>query len=891
MTGGIRTLPIRLAPLPGEAVDSWLEALAERLHTSIFDLFRSAGIATQWNTAKAHKPWVHHLDTEQLAAVGTATGVPADRLAGMTLDRYAGTGLIVDRPARPGSRPRWWRGLTGSRFCPRCLAENGNRWMLSWRLAWSFACTRHHILLRDTCPACESRHFWIRIQPPDSPYLGELGLALPQNSPHGKAPACTFSLEEADTISLAPDGPVTRAQHHIDAIITALLAARAASADLAPLLQNLDDLHAAARATLAALRTSAAPEPIAAIARSVLAEHGLPDHGHDRATGVAVGATAAHLMLATGPTAPDPAITTWLAHATAGGSKARLSQLLGQWDTASPKLQGALLKRIGPRLNPAIQLRYGTATSTPRRPRSGHGTTRAASLPGLFWRGWALRLNPLGHFDPLSYRQALSLLLQIAGLGDLDYTGARALLGQPPASGAVCAHFTKKLRQSGTWEPVLSALGQLARQLDEHPAPIDYGRRRRWRRISAADLNRVTWQAACTQIRYRSSERQERFARLRLIELLTGNHPYYLPDPLTLSPARDGEDYSAFVFALPAQLSTHLHEQAQGLLRRLHIDEPVIWEPPFDWVEDISWPGPHPDDIQIDELWSLAKAGLTRSAIATRLHTTPDHILLAAARHPQPSTPRHTSEPGKDIPRPVPPGDDDLRGYVNQGLSSGQIAHLTGCSHQLISTRLINSGIGPPVPGEVLRTLNPAWLREQYEDKHRPFTDIAADLGIPPSDLARHARKLGIATRRGVAAHKHVLADHGGPDAFPTTIWTLFNSRGAEQRIRRFLAIPGHPNLNHAAEHLGVRKASLTLQVQQLERALGAILLEAACDSRGMALTPAGETFVQEILPVLDILDQAELTRADHARAATRDPLAPTCDGKRVHGQAGPIAR
>jgi DNA-binding transcriptional LysR family regulator len=40
--------------------------------------------------------------------------------------------------------------------------------------------------------------------------------------------------------------------------------------------------------------------------------------------------------------------------------------------------------------------------------------------------------------------------------------------------------------------------------------------------------------------------------------------------------------------------------------------------------------------------------------------------------------------------------------------------------------------------------------------------DIAAELGVPPSDLARHARKLGLAIRHGVSAHKHTLADHGG---------------------------------------------------------------------------------------------------------------------------------
>ncbi|SFR28412.1 TniQ protein [Lentzea waywayandensis] len=108
-------------------------------------------MTTRWNTAKSRKPWVHHLDADQLTAVSIATGVPADTLAALTLDRYAGTGLIADRPARAGSRPRWWRGLRGSRFCPRCLSDNGNRWMLSWRLAWSFACTRHHTLLLDAC--------------------------------------------------------------------------------------------------------------------------------------------------------------------------------------------------------------------------------------------------------------------------------------------------------------------------------------------------------------------------------------------------------------------------------------------------------------------------------------------------------------------------------------------------------------------------------------------------------------------------------------------------------------------------------------------------------------------------------------------------------------------
>jgi hypothetical protein len=60
-------------------------------------------------------------------------------------------------------------------------------------------------------------------------------------------------------------------------------------------------------------------------------------------------------MLATGPSAPDPAITDWLAHTTAGGSKAHLSRLLAQWDTASPDPRARFSNASVPRLGSAFQ--------------------------------------------------------------------------------------------------------------------------------------------------------------------------------------------------------------------------------------------------------------------------------------------------------------------------------------------------------------------------------------------------------------------------------------------------------------------------------------------------------------------------------------------------------
>lgn len=124
---------------------------------------------------------------------------------------------------------------------------------------------------------------------------------------------------------------------------------------------------------------------------------------------------------------------------------------------------------------------------------------------------------------------------------------------------------------------------------------------------------------------------------------------------------------------------------------------------------------------------------------------------------------------------------------------------------------------------------------------------------IRPGAARSHARTRHPVT--GVAAHKHTLANHGGPEAFSTTIWTVFAARGAEQRIRRLLAIPGHTDLNQAAKHLGIRKAVLTHQIRQLEHAVGTTLLEIGRGSRGITLTPAGEKFTREIHPVLAMLD------------------------------------
>lgn len=63
-------------------------------------------------------------------------------------------------------------------------------------------------------------------------------------------------------------------------------------------------------------------------------------------------------------------------------------------------------------------------------------------------------------------------------------------------------------------------------------------------------------------------------------------------------------------------------------------------------------------------------------------------------------------------------------------------------------------------------------------------------------------------------------------------------------------AITAHLDLSQTARHLGVRKAALTSQVDQFEHAVGATLLKTVPAPGGIRLTPAGEKFAQDVLPM-----------------------------------------
>jgi hypothetical protein len=616
-------IPLRLPPLPGEALDSWLGAYADLLHVSVRDILRFAGIdcGRAGRGQLSGKPWLHRLGEADLAALSAATGVPARALAGMTLARYRGTGL-AEVAARPGlpSAPRWWRHLAGSRYCPRCLAANGGRWMLAWRIPWAFACAGCQVLLADTCPDCGRRHRSTRPgRPPESGRCDLAGLPLPPWRPPAGTPACGSDPAATPSAALPAGGHVLTAQQHVDDVIAALLSAHAQGrpAEAAALRQYLDDACAVARAAVSAAgRTAGFPAAVTAVLDELGAQTGpasafaSPPRAPSRqlAPVTGFGVAVADIMLHGRPGDPDPVIAGWLAaDAASRGQMTCPGQVHIVWSRASPALQASLAGPLAARADTVRQLRYRAVAGPARIPDPARGRERAAAVPSLMWPGWALRLLPPWGRDFQRSRALLAVMLAIAVTGE-EYGTATRLLGLEPSRLGKLGNFTALLRQHGALEPVTAAICQLARNLDRHGAPvIDYARRRRQSRLCQAPLDAGSWRSQRDLLLAQhgrpapsGAPAHEQLARLRLIELLTGTHPRYLPGPLQL-PRQRGPDYALFVLTMPGQLDLCLRRQASALLSQAGVSEPVTWEPPPGWAPGIPRPGPDPDAASAEQ--------------------------------------------------------------------------------------------------------------------------------------------------------------------------------------------------------------------------------------------------------------------------------------------------
>ncbi|MFE7076315.1 TniQ family protein [Streptomyces sp. NPDC057620] len=160
MSTSSRRLALVPDPYPGESLLSWIDALAGLNQISRLPAMRFADFMRSGRSDfRPSVRFVAHLPMEAMARVRATTGLSIKQLRTMTLMHYV-DGVL---PSPPSSDPRtfdaWLNRLqlaypVSSRACPACLRENGGRWLLRWRLIWSFACVRHRAFLLSACRGC-----------------------------------------------------------------------------------------------------------------------------------------------------------------------------------------------------------------------------------------------------------------------------------------------------------------------------------------------------------------------------------------------------------------------------------------------------------------------------------------------------------------------------------------------------------------------------------------------------------------------------------------------------------------------------------------------------------------------------------------------------------------
>jgi TniQ len=685
-----RTLPIQVRPLPGEAIDSWLEALAARHNCCWSDLLDAVGLTQPASTAGG---WIARPLLGEAATIAAATAEDLDVVQATALARYHQTALRIDPVIRTLDKTFPWSPPSSSRFCPQCLAETGGRWQLAWRLGWSFTCLRHHRLLVDTCPVCRQRQrrcvpTGIRVPAP-----GRCANPLPGSV--GRAPArCGADLAEADDVVRLPAGHLClKAQQTIYDIIetgTADFGVYTHSPQSAQ--AALTDIRIVANRVLAYATTRSLEHVIPADLLNAYPQ--IDDQAHTykpprapaptAAAAAAIAVTAALSALGAADAHQGGDALRWLvAGARDRGTKTNIS-VLGRAG-ASPVLNAIQLAALAPSMSPGDQLRHRIADTLPTRaqPRTLRVSKLARSLPTMLWPAWSLRLSVPGP-QQRQLRPVLSAMLMFTGT-TLPVDAAAGLLGSVVNRYQV-SRLLRLLAEHRQWNDIRQALTEMADHLTAFGAPIDYQRRRHLDYTGLLTDHR--WQQICrdTGATGLHGTATGRKARCFLFERLSG-----LPADISLAAANDDPHFRSrtadVARILTPALAAALESQCREFLTAHNIrDEPSTWQPPIDFLNGLSLPGDDPADIDIDRLHQLIRHdGRTLGQAAKILSATRDTVRNLVENYPAPRTPKGARTTAYQTAKSILPPDKLAEFYLDQRMSTAKIGEQVGVRDRVIA--------------------------------------------------------------------------------------------------------------------------------------------------------------------------------------------------------------
>lgn len=203
-------LPVHVDYRPGQALDSYLEGVADANHISpamLLTRLRGAGGQTRYLTYAPAKA--------TLAVASAMTGQVPEILRAATLHAWDHVAYDLSGfdPARQATirqvASRGWAPWHTSQICPACLAGDG-AWQLMWRLPTATVCVHHQAYLLSVCPTC-ARPFRSNRHSP----LRRVGSTTVCGNPLGQGPQaqCQQRLHELQTTA-ADAAAVQRQQRH-----------------------------------------------------------------------------------------------------------------------------------------------------------------------------------------------------------------------------------------------------------------------------------------------------------------------------------------------------------------------------------------------------------------------------------------------------------------------------------------------------------------------------------------------------------------------------------------------------------------------------------------------------------------------------------------------------
>ncbi|RIS61321.1 TniQ family protein [Mycobacteroides abscessus] len=740
-----RSLPIDVAPQPGEILESWLGTMAAFADTSFGHFARYLGVSTSYADARRPGPSVY-LTEKELTSIASSTGVEPDLIRDMTLVRYDGHLVSIDTSAHR----LWWSSwdTRRTRFCPACLTASGGRWQLCWRLPWVFVCDVHHCLLEDVCPACGKAQL---VAPSWLPSIRIPALRYCKWSTRHYEPRiwCAGNLAAAPVTPLAADDPLIVTQARLTAVLAQKEAAFGVYAPSlsATSLQVLADLKKLSAHMLASIDLGGLDDFLGVSARNSLQfrldalglnprDWGRPSTFSSQAPAVITGAGIA-LALAV------------LDSTSVRGAGDRLRSVIGcrkdlRFGPVSPALDAVKLSAVRELHCVTNQLRYRTWGTFPRYPRTDGAPDYVAteSVPTAFWRDWSLRLVARHNTRLDTLCSALSPLLLIVG-SRVSLDDACQLLGGAVRHGDLKS-IISELHRNALWPNIAEALTRLAEYLVAQPSPIDYQRRRELSYEALLPPPRWSEICKCGDLG-RPEAGMHEFARTWLFERVSGQPSQLSPfDEIREPEKRWGH---RFFDLLNREVITQLDGEAIQFLHEHNIiGEPVRWSPPLSLVSDLELPGPDPAKVAVSDLRAaLVIDGMTISAAAQHFGFSLPFFRLLLEQYPIEAPRIYDIRRLRAMLTP-----ETLRLlYQHDGLTRFAAAPIRvspDAAAKPAHERSTNINRGGP--GQRLN-IDPAWLCVEYIEERRTLADIAAMIKVSPKTVAKLAHEYNIDIRRG----------------------------------------------------------------------------------------------------------------------------------------------